>query len=345
LNKSNKKYFIRQYSQLDYPHGGIGYVDAEKILASEGYEVIQFPGQDDFSLINKFRRFFYLVRVFLKIKTGDELVFLFPVYAKLSNVLLKVLAKRKIRTICFITDINGLKDNDPFLLKQEIRFLRRFEYFIVHNEAMKQWLVQQIPGARAEIIEFFDFLTDPISIERDLSYNIVFAGNLDKSRFLEKLQELHDSSPMLRFHIFGPGHTPAMLNQENAKWEGIILPHQLPAKVEGAFGLVWDGDDINKPGGSLGEYMQYITHHKVSLYIVSGLPVIVASPAGSASLVEKYQVGFAVNNLYEIEEKIKNITPQIHLQMQRNMRSLAERISSGDCLKQALIKLKEISKS
>jgi len=32
------KYVIKQYSQLEYLHGGVGYVDAERILIKEGFQ-------------------------------------------------------------------------------------------------------------------------------------------------------------------------------------------------------------------------------------------------------------------------------------------------------------------
>ena len=71
----------------------------------------------------------------------------------------------------------------------------------------------------------------------------------------------------------------------------------------------------------------------------SGLPLIVPAIAGSAVLVEKYKIGIAVKSLYEIEDKIKNITDDEYQQMKKNMQPLAEKISTGGCIKEALRKL------
>ena len=51
---------------------------------------------------------------------------------------------------------------------------------------------------------------------------------------------------------------------------------------KGSFGLIWEGDSIEKPSGSLGRYIQYISHHKLSLYILAKLPIIVAASAATA---------------------------------------------------------------
>ena len=82
--------------------------------------------------------------------------------------------------------------------------------------------------------------------------------------------------------------------------------------------------------------MQYITHHKLSLYIISKLPIIVPATAASAPLIAKYNIGFAINNLFEIEDKIKRLSVEEYRQMQLNMDPLAEKISKGQCLGNAI---------
>lgn len=317
-------------------HGGIGYVDAEKIIHAEGYEAICFPHQDDFSFRAKMNRLAYLFKIFFAIEKDAEIVFLYPVYARMNRWLLRLLAIKRVKRICFITDINGIKDGDSKQLKRDIRFFRRYRYFIVHNEKMKQWLDSIVPGNRSAGIDFFDFLVNKMAVVNNFSFDIVFAGNLEKSTFLEKLYLLQDRCPAVHFYLYGPGQTDAMSGQRNASWEGVESPYELPSKLKGGFGLLWDGDSIDKPGGSLGHYMQYISHHKLSLYIISRLPVIVPASTAAALLIDKYKIGVAVNSLYELEEKLKTITPNQYQQMQINMSRLAQQISTGGCLKAAL---------
>jgi hypothetical protein len=329
-----KKYFIQQYLQEEYLHGGVGGTDAERVLFAKGFEPILFPHQKRFSLFAKISRFFFLARMLFTIENGSLVVFLFPVYAKMNKLLLNWLRiKKGIHIICFIADINGLKDGDDKVLSAEIAFFRQFRYFIVHSEPMKVWLHQYVsPGVKVTTIEFFDFLTTPVNAVRHISFDIVFAGNLEKSSFLKELHLLSANSPLLRFHLYGTGLANDVLRQKNITYHGVGKPYDLPAKLTGSFGLLWDGDSIDKPGGSLGHYMQFISHHKLSLYIISKLPVIVPVTAASAPLIEKYGIGFAVNSLFEIEEKIKAITEKEYRQMQANMQPLAERISKGECL-------------
>ncbi|MCW3120453.1 MAG: hypothetical protein JWM28_4535 [Chitinophagaceae bacterium] len=336
----NNRFFIRQYSANEFFHGGIGYVDAEKILSLKNFTPLLFPHYADFSMRAKLSRFFYLLKIFFTIPRGASLVFLFPVFAKMSRLLLRILRlKGDRRLVCFIADIDGIKDGDEQLLKKEIAELKRYRYFIVHNDAMRQWLQAQVPVTAIVSIEFFDFLANPFWGDREKNKQIVFAGNLEKSTFLAKLDLLQLKSPELHFNLYGPGCTDTMSSQANATFKGFFKPYELPERLEGAFGLVWDGDSIEKPGGSLGNYMQYISHHKLSLYIISGLPLIVPEMAASAPLVKKYGIGITINSLHEIQERIDSLSIEQYQLMRDNMKPLARKISAGDCLGEALDEL------
>jgi hypothetical protein len=278
--------------------------------------------------------------MFFAIKKNSVVFFLFPVYARMNLLLLKWLSTKKVKMVCYVADIDGIKDGDKELLGKEISFFKRFKYFVVHNERMKDWLYENVPGDHhAVMIRFFDFPADPFRGQRHLSSNVVFAGNLGKSPFLEKLCLLAKTEPSLHFHLYGPGQSNDMISQGNVTWHGVEEPHRLPLNIQGSFGLIWEGDSIEKPSGSLGHYIEYISHHKLSLYIVARLPIIVAASAASASLIEEYKIGFTIDNLYEIEKKIKTVSETSYREMQANMEPLSNRISKGDFLKNAINEL------
>jgi len=331
-----QRYFISEYAEDYFFHGGIGIIDAERVLQKKGFIAIRMPFHFSFSFGAKLSRLWYCLNLLRSVKPGSRVVFIHPLHAKLNKWLVRRLVKRKINVICMIGDINGLKDGDEDLLAEEIKELKRFSNFIVHNQAMKNWIEEKFPGSKSEMIEFFDFLTSPIEVKRNKEDRIVFAGNLDKSKFLE---ELHNLSP--HFNLYGPGITHTMLDQANVEYHGIIDPYELPAKLTGSFGLVWDGEGITGLKGSLGSYMQFISHHKLSLYILAGLPIIVACHAGSAMLVEKYRIGICVNSLQEVQSRIAQITDANYQQMIGNMKPLAMKIAAGNCLSSALDRMME----
>lgn len=339
MKKIKPIFYINQYNEEQYLHGGIGYTDMEVILANEKYTAITIPYRKEFSIKAKIRRVFFLLKCLYEIPNGAVLIFLYPAYAKLTRLLLSLLSKKGVKVVCVLMDINGLKDADEKQLKRDMCIFNGYQYFIVHNKKMQEWLNLQLQGKQSACLEFFDFLTSPSQKSRTLSYQIVFAGNLAKSSFLNQLYTISSRSPLVHFNLYGVGYDPEVNKQLNVSWHGVAKPYDLPEKMEGSFGLVWDGDSVDKPEGSLGDYMQYITHHKLSLYIVSGLPVIVSAFAASAYLVEKYRIGFVVNTLYEIQDKITSLTAIQYSELCENTKPLAEKITAGGCIKNALTEL------
>lgn len=334
------KFFIQEHLERKAFHGGIGLVDIEKILSGQGYRPIIFPYHTDFSFKAKLFRLHYLIKVLMRMPAGSLLIFQFPLYARMNRLLLRLMQfKKRMTIICLVADINGLKDDNKILLRKEIKELRRYHYFIVHNLHMQQWLAPHVVQARFSLLCFFDFQAAVIIKERVKSHTIVFAGNLEKSSFLEKLESITANNQRLKFNLYGPNATAVMKSQINVIYKGVFDPYQLPDLLEGSFGLVWDGDSIDGPAGSFGHYMQYISHHKLSLYILSKLPIIVFENAGSAQFIKTHQIGFTVSHLHELKDRIDALTEKEYQQMVKNLHKYALRISTGKYLTEAIQQL------
>ena len=331
MDEKRPLYFIREYAEDYFFHGGIGIIDAERILEKQGFQPIKLPHHFNFSIWAKMSRFWFSLKKILTIESNAVVVFIHPLHARLNKWIINRLRQKKIKVICMIGDINGLKDGDPQLLEQEVKEFRKYDYFIVHNQGMLNWLNNAVPGNVASMIEFFDFLTPPVTREEIKNRSIVFAGNLDKSKFLQDLEQVP-----LQFQLYGPGITPSIMDLSNVEYHGVFDPYEMPSKLEGSYGLVWDGGSIHGMKGSLGDYMQFISHHKLSLYILAGLPIIISCSAGSAALVEKYKIGFCVTSLLEINHRINSISPLQYQQMVNNMVPLAKKIAEGNCLTAAI---------
>lgn len=342
MNFSRKIYFISEHSNQLFFHGGIGLKDIENILQSNNATAIRFPFQFDFSIKAKIARIGYLVKMFFAIRNDSVVFFQHPLYARMNKLLLKMLRfKKRVGVICLVADIDGLKDGNEALLKREMHLFRQHKYFIVHNPNMQAWLQSFHPSAICSFLHCFDFLAKNNNYKRSKNNCIVFAANLQKSRFLEKLHTWLEKNVSLCINLYGPHCTDAMLINKNVAYKGLHHPYALPDLVEGSFGLIWDGEGLEQLSGSLGNYMQYISHHKLSLYIVCNLPVIVHEKAGSAQLVKDFNIGFTVNSLFEIEDKINKLSEEAYDTMVHNTYHLGKGITSGNNLQQALTEILE----
>jgi hypothetical protein len=324
-----KNYYINEHPYLgQVVHGHIGNIDTEKILADNGYQAIQFPYIFSYSLKAKLARFFYLVKTFFTIPVGARVVFQFPLHAHMHRLLINLLRWKNIQIVATITDIEGLRNLDDRLLQREKRALQKLKFIIVHNASMAAWMRQVAPHAHLTELEFFDFLAQPMPANRSKTGEVVFAGNLEKSPFVRDLVLLPVS-----FRIYGSGRQPAA---PNIIYEGVFGADTILGKLKGSFGLIWDGISIDRCAGEYGAYLAYNSPHKLSLYILAGLPIIAPATAASGQLVKKYGIGITINNLHEIKTAIDSVSEEAYRQMIRNMQPLAQRISSGQCLLHAL---------
>ncbi|RYY38544.1 MAG: hypothetical protein EOO08_14220 [Chitinophagaceae bacterium] len=318
-------------------HGGIGNQDAEQVMLDAGYRPLRLGDEYNFSPLAKLRRYRAARKVLAGLPKGATVVFQWPLYARLHRMLIEQLVRRRpdVEIICFLTDLNSIKDGDAKALADEKRFFAPLHSFIAHNEAMCRQFMKDRENARCTTIEFFDFLTPPVPAQRSLSPALCFAGALDKSGFLARCSEF----PALHFHLYGPGRE-RFAELANSTYHGIFSPHSLPPELSGSFGLVWDGDSPNALEGMLGNYSKFISPHKLSLYILAGLPIICHEESAAAELVLRYGIGFTVRGLGEIGEKIARIDDAGYRQMRTKQEPLAARISTGACLRSALAALR-----
>ena len=335
--KKPNKYFIQEYLQsAEVYHGGVGNKDIEKVLLKNKFQAIQIPYHFDFSLKAKALRLGYIIKKIRSLPVKSIIVIQWPLYAVLNKVLINFILKfrRDIKIICILSDINGLKDGDKKILSSEIAFFKKLEFFVVHNDSMKSWLLQFNSRAKVSLLNFFDFLVDSPNNQVLKNDSIVFAGFLDKSNFIKGLHKVED----FKFHLYGPSSVPVHTSN-NVYYHGVFTNEQLLQNLNGSFGLVWDGDSIEDLSGVLGEYNKYISPHKLSLYTVAGLPVIAHHLSGAASIINKNRIGFTVSSLFDIKEKIQQLTEDEYQEMRKNCVNPANRITSGICLIEALSEL------
>lgn len=266
----------------------------------------------------------------IQIPAGSTIVIQHPYdVSKLTNLAIRAGHAKKIRFISMIHDISSLRGlGKPGRSKQERSFFSA-DYLIVHNAAMKQYLIDKgCDEKRIFSLELFDYLMDSnVKSHAGLADNaVIIAGNLSKwkSSYIYQMVTLDLGCT---FRLYGPyfsGQTG-----KNVDYRGSFSPDDLPNELQGSFGLVWDGDSVDTCSGSTGHYLRYNNPHKVSLYLATGIPVIVWKEAAVASFVEKYHVGCCISSLREIPDVFNTINKNEYQEMLRNVSELSEKLRRG----------------
>lgn len=286
---------ISQYISTKFNAGPKAKIDVEKILKKKyNAKICTFNlNEVDGRIISKIKKFLFS---FFNLMGNDLTIIQFPFTNK--KKLLK-LAKNK---VAFIHDIDGIRYKDEKVLFEEIEGLNSFKYVIVHNKKMEAFLKENGLKAKTIVLELFDYLTDYIpNANKEIDVNnirIAYPGNLEKAKanFLYQLEE-----DKMNFTVVTYGANFEENANKKVIFDGKHSPDVLPEKLRADLGLVWSGS-IDDSDVDIGEkdYNRYNTPHKLSCYIVAGLPVIVWKESAVADIVNKYNIGYTISNLYDI---------------------------------------------
>lgn len=302
--------------------------DAYYILREEGYEDLYKPSEIKY--IRVLQQYISLK----KIKRSKEKGMLIIQYPSMHKKMYGVIrsAIHKFISAALIHDISSIQGDcgDYITLDEEISFLNNFDYLIVPNSRMLDFLVKN--GCRAKIIDMkiYDYLHD---INKDImkegySQSICFAGNLNKSEFVTKLGKIR----RYNFVIYGKGGE--ILPKHNAiAYAGILSSDNLVYKMRGDYGLVWDGAKITGCEGERGEYMRYNSPHKLSSYIAAGKPVIAWRQAAIADFITENNIGILVDSLLELNDMDLSMNYELY---KKNVVSVKTKIGKGYYLKNAI---------
>lgn len=256
----------------------------------------------------------------------------YPAYsAVVMDHALKIIRKKSsAKIVLLVHDIESLRlsaDHPEFLIA-EIRRFNSVDGLIVHNQAMADWLSNQGVTVPMSQLQLFDYVNPQRLITDATSSNICFAGNLRKAQFLNDVP-----FKQLQVDVFGDGLT---LTNSQLIDRGSKSPDELPKYLTDRFGLIWDGNSADTCSGEYGEYLKYNSPHKASLYLSSGLPVIVWSQSALAPVVSSLGAGLVVGSLTEIEPVLSELSNTEYLSMKHAALDTAKKLRSGQMIESAV---------
>ncbi|MCP0887612.1 beta-1,6-galactofuranosyltransferase [Ligilactobacillus sp. WILCCON 0076] len=260
----------------------------------------------------------------------DKVIIQYPIPSEhITRKIIECIRKKKDSKIVFlIHDIQGLQSTESETIVKELKIFDLADEIIVHNKHMGKWLQEK--GCQKPLVdlEVFDY-ANPQPINKAVEYNrsICFAGNLFKSEFLKDLDLKHG------FYAFGPN----MFSEYPSCIEycGQYSPEELPAHLNQNFGLIWDGPSIKTCKGTYGNYLRYNNPHKTSLYISSGIPIIIWKKAALADFVLDNKIGIAIDSLNELDSVLDSISEEQYQQIKSNTREIAQKLREGYYTKKA----------
>lgn len=275
-----------------------------------------------------------------KLKSGDKIVIQFPLAYRtiFFRRVLKALKSKGVSVIFLVHDLDMLRARN-FKSKLRVKLeegniFRYADKIIVHNSSMTKLLNSKgIPLEKMISLKIFDYLINSNRFSEKINFGrkVIVAGSLRKY----KVGYLYKGPKGAEFNLYGAGYEASFSNQS---YKGSFPPDDVPFSIEGSYGLIWDGDSLDTCSGSYGEYLKYNNPHKTSLYLASGVPVIIWKEAALAGFVKANNVGITINSLNEIGKVLDSITEKDYFTMRENAIEIGKKLRSGFYTKQAIEK-------
>ena len=140
--------------------------------------------------------------------------------------------------------------------------------------------------------------------------------------------------------VYGPN--AADKYPSNISYKGILSAEELPGALVQSFGLVWDGNSMDTCTGNYGSYLKINDPHKVSLYLSSGLPIIIWSEAALADIVRDEKLGITVDSLKDIDKALSEVKVDDYQKMCSNVQNIAKLMRKGYFLTNATDELNKL---
>lgn len=336
MQKKKNRYMDSQILEgFNHHAGSKARRDIVSALKQNGWEEICFVNEQinyKSTLIRQFKSLFSILQAFLRMKKNSLLVMQYPLEKnspKIFNLLLPLFKKlKKIKCIVIIHDLDSIRFRDKISYEIENKNLSIFDNIISHSQNMTNFITNDLRlNKNINELHLFDYLSDFEGNPVNMPINrIVFAGNLTKSSFCKELKNIKG----LEFNLYGAIENEEKIIGPNVHYNGLFTSEEIVRKLEGSWGLLWDGDSLETCSGKYGEYLKYNASHKNSLYIVAGLPLIVWKDAAIATYVLEHNIGIVVSSLYEIHEIITNMSYDDYQIKKTNVKKIATKLKNGD---------------
>lgn len=221
------------------------------------------------------------------------------------------------------------------IIVEEKSLLNISDYIVVHNRKMKQAFIDMgYSEERLVDLEIFDYLIPNVKDNKvakvDFEAPVVLAGTLRK----HKAQYAYELPDAPKFGLYGVGYEGR--EKSNVIYYGAFQPDELPFNLKGSFGLVWDGEKADTCSGVFGEYLRINNPHKTSLYLASGLPVVIWRDAALADFITENKCGITIDSLGNLENILDKMSQEEYDIFKANASDISYKMRTGYYTKKAI---------
>ncbi len=339
-------YISRNYKSL-FNAAGKAKTDCEFILQEMGFKNLGFKQSSiPNSALGTIKNFLGITYALLRLPFKSTLCTQYPLN-KFRGYVLFIAKLKRCRIITIVHDVRFLKGRTGNASK-ELKKIITSDAIIVHNQAMRDWFVEQNVQIPIIVLGIFDYiLNDGLPAQNNKNngtkpYEVVYAGGFGdgKNSYIYDLDTLEKNDFKMKLYGIGFDYQKLKAPKEESiiSYEGAFPSDEVAYRIEGSFGLVWDGTSTEECSGQYGQYLKFNNPHKTSLYILCGLPIIVWDKAAISAFILENNLGIVVSNLKDLSDKLEQLSNEDYQKMKSNIDSARTKIISGGYLNNAVNK-------
>ena len=282
-----------------------------------------------------------------KVPQGSTLIIQHPIYLnkRYIDIIKQAKETKNLHLIFIIHDLESLRRMFPDVLEDfeyvDKQMFEIADHIIAHNEEMKNYIISKgVAADKIYTLKIFDYLTDTDITNKEIKYSktINIAGNLGVNK-CKYIRGLNDIDKSININLYGLNFDKDTLDSQSINYKGAFPASEIPEQLNEGFGLVWDGESINGCTGHTGEYLKYNNPHKLSLYLVSGLPVVIWSKAAEAQFVIDNNVGIAVDTIEDFSAEFDSLSQEKYYEMVENAKKISYKLRHGKYLENVITEI------
>lgn len=304
--------------------------DIDVLFQGMGYKNLSPKNNSKNAIMRFILRLVAVSKILFTLHKEDVLCLQYPM-KKFYTLACKLTHAKGAKVITIIHDLGAFRRH-KLTIKKENRRLANSDVIIVHNDRMKEHLLNN--GCKQTVITLgiFDYLTtsEPSHAiqKRNQPCKVAYAGNLARWRN-EFLYHLEEETVTWTMEVYGKGFDEPHNSNPNLHYHGMVSPDDFVSKCDADFGLVWDGSSLDECDGEWGRYLLVNNPHKTSFYLRAGIPVIVWAESAMAPFILKHGMGIVIHSIRDLKVILSRMSDETYSSLKTNAIHFSELLGNG----------------
>lgn len=325
-----KKYITSPNSnQFSYDGAVKPRLDTADTLASLGYEKINFNMYGRIETESK--EYKEITKQLDSLKEGDLVVQQVPSYCsnEFDIYLSRHIIEKGAYSVALVHDVDTLRGFYPNFDSERIVF-NSYDLLVVASDKLKKYLIDSGITTKIIIRGPWDYLQKLPYRNHKIINNIYYAGNLSKRKagFLETFNK----NTGLVVTVCGKiNNSKDYIDKSSVDYLGPVNPNTI--SFSDGWGLIWDNEEDNSDN-FYHNYQEYNWPAKLSVYLRSGIPVIVSKKAQTYSYIKDNHLGIGIDDIKDIPICLNKLSENDKMLIMSSCFQEANKIGNGYYAKQ-----------